>query len=84
MHAGYRIQVEWGIGGMKRKFKRMMKVFDARKMKFPIMLRAAAILTNFIHRRRLDFSIVAGDDREDDYDDNFCWGGDYLRSRNNN
>jgi hypothetical protein len=76
MHAGYRIQVEWGIGGMKRKFKRMMKGFDASKEKFPIMFRAAAILTNFIHRRRLDFSADVGEYQADD-GDNFGWEGDY-------
>jgi hypothetical protein len=57
MHAGYRIQVECGIGGLKRKFKRMMKGFDGSKDKFSLMFKAAAILTNFIQRRRLDFSI---------------------------
>src|SRR6185503_17505073 len=61
MHAGYRIQVEWGIGGMKRKFKRMMKEFDASKDKFPLIFKAAAILTNSVHRRRLDFSCIQGE-----------------------
>ena len=83
MHAGYRIQVEWGIGGMKRKFKRMMKGFDASREMFPIMFRGAAILINFIHRRRLDFSIDVGEYRADD-GDNIGWDGDYLRSRDGN
>jgi hypothetical protein len=63
MHAGYRIQVEWGIGGMKRKFKRLMKGFDASKDKFPLMFKAAAILTNFIHRRRRDFHSQIDEDQ---------------------
>ena len=28
MHAGYRIQVEWGIGGLKQQWRRLMKRFD--------------------------------------------------------
>ena len=31
MHAGYRIQVEWGIGGLKQKWQRLMKRFDNRR-----------------------------------------------------
>ena len=31
MHAGYRVAVEWGIGGLKRKWKRMLKTFDCTK-----------------------------------------------------
>ena len=61
MHAGYRIQVEWGIGGLKCKFKRMMKGFDASRDKFPLMFQAAAIFTNFHHRRRQDFASIVAD-----------------------
>lgn len=31
MHADYRVRVEWGIGGLKRKFWRLMKQFDVTK-----------------------------------------------------
>jgi hypothetical protein len=55
MHAGIRIAVEWGIGGLKRKWKRMMKGFDSSKQKFPDVFTAAAILTKFLHRRRRIF-----------------------------
>ena len=55
MHAGMRIAVEWGIGGLKRKWKRLMKGFDSTKPKFPDIFTAAAILTNFLHRRRRTF-----------------------------
>jgi hypothetical protein len=76
MHAGYRIQVEWGIGGLKRKFKRMMKGFDASKDKFPLMFRAAAIMTNFIHRTRQDFSCIV--ENGPAVAGGYGWEGDYL------
>jgi hypothetical protein len=28
MHVGYKVHVEWGIGGLKRKWRRLMKSFD--------------------------------------------------------
>jgi hypothetical protein len=34
MHVGYRIQMEWGIGGLKRKWKWLMKRFDSTKLNF--------------------------------------------------
>ena len=57
MHAGIRIAVEWGIDGLKRKWKRLMKGFDSTKPKFPDIFTAAAILTNFLHRRRRGFRV---------------------------
>ena len=58
MHAGYRVRVEWGIGGLKQKWRRLMKRFDATKPKFHHLFRSAAILTNFLHRRRRDLSFA--------------------------
>ena len=55
MHAGYRIQVEWGIGGLKQKWRRLMKRFDNRRPRFGIFFEGAAKLTNFLHRRRMNF-----------------------------
>jgi hypothetical protein len=57
MHAGERIAVEWGIGGMKRKWKRLMKGFENTREKFADIFFAAAILTNFLHRRRQNFQM---------------------------
>jgi hypothetical protein len=28
-HVGFRVQVEWGIGGLKRKWRSFMKRFDS-------------------------------------------------------
>ena len=65
-HAGIRVRVEWGIGGLKRKWKRLMKRFDSTKPKFCVLFKSACLLTNFIHRRRLNMHIIleAADDDE--------------------
>lgn len=34
MHVGYRLRVEWDIGGLKRKFRRLMKQLDTTKPKY--------------------------------------------------
>ncbi|KAL2608567.1 hypothetical protein R1flu_027140 [Riccia fluitans] len=52
LHASRRIWVEWGIGGLKVKFKHFLKTFDNRKSRFNHMFRTGCILTNFIQRRR--------------------------------
>jgi hypothetical protein len=33
-HARYKMQMEWGIGGLKWKWKRLMKHFDSTKEKY--------------------------------------------------
>lgn len=57
-HAGVRIKVEWGIGGLKNRYRKFLGTTPNRPNKFKIMFEAAAILTNFVHRRRKDFSIA--------------------------
>lgn len=52
MHVGYRVRVEWGIGGLEMKWRRLQKLFDLVKTKFAITFRVAALLKNFLHRRR--------------------------------
>jgi hypothetical protein len=47
MHAGFRFRVEWGIGGLKRKWKRFMKRFDSKQPKFPHLFQAGCVMTNF-------------------------------------
>lgn len=82
MHAGYRIKVEWGIGGLKRKWRRLMKGYDMRRYKFKELFQAAALLTNFLQRRRLDFSEdVEGERIGNNYE--FGWCGDYVREFEN-
>lgn len=73
MHGGHRVRVEWGIGGLKRKWKRLMKRFDSSREKFPTLFHAAATLTNFLQRRRIDMSVVVYDQDEAD----IGWEGDY-------
>jgi hypothetical protein len=46
-----------GIGGLKCKFRRFLKSFDNTKPRFHHMFCTAAILTNFIHRRRMNMAI---------------------------
>jgi hypothetical protein len=52
MHAGYQVQVEWGIWGLKMKWRRLQKRWDLQKPRFKLMFTSAALLTNFIHRQR--------------------------------
>lgn len=76
MHAGYRVQVEWGIGGLKRKWRHLMCRFDTTKPKYHHLFRACALLTNFLHRRRMDFNNeVVGEHNENAQ--NHGWDGDY-------
>lgn len=74
MHAGYRVAVEWGIGGLKQKWRRMMKRFDITRPKFATVFRAAAIMTNFIHRRRKDMQAESIGPVQPE---NRGWAGDY-------
>lgn len=76
MQDGYRIQVEWGIGGLKQKWGRLMKRFDNRRPRFRHFFEAAAKLTNFLHRRHMDFDKVVPQEREEN-EDQYGWGGDF-------
>ena len=67
-HGGYRVKVEWGIGGMKRKWKKLMKKFEATRGKFPELFRACAILTNFLQRRRCDMTAAREPNDEQGWD----------------
>jgi hypothetical protein len=44
--------VEWGIGGLKRIWKRLMKKFDNTKPRYSHLFKFGTLLTNFLHRRR--------------------------------
>ncbi len=62
MHVGYMVQVEWGIGGLKRKWKRLMKRFDSTKPRYSRLFKYGTLLINFMHRRRMDLTYeVIGD-----------------------
>jgi hypothetical protein len=76
MHAGYRVRVEWGIGGLKRKWKRFMKRFDSTKPRFPHLFQADCIMTNFLPRRRMEINFeVTGVQAQVAQD--IGWDGDY-------
>ena len=75
MHTGLRVRVEWGIGGLKRKFKRLMKSFDNTKEKFPELFLAGCFLTNFIQSRRMDMRCIIVGDAADV--GNIGWDGDF-------
>jgi hypothetical protein len=62
MHVGFKVQVEWGIGGLKRKWRHLMKTFYSTKLKYAHLFRAATLLINFLHKRRMDLTYdVVGD-----------------------
>jgi hypothetical protein len=72
-HANKRVKVEWGIGGMKMKFRVLQSCFPWRRSKFITVFKTCAVLTNFIHRRRGVIQNVATD--AEDGDDG-GWYGD--------
>jgi hypothetical protein len=76
MHSGRRIKVEWGIGGLKCKFRRFIKTFDSTKPRFSHMFRTAAILTNFLHRRRMNMHYKDNGQFEGDQDAGDVYGWD--------
>jgi hypothetical protein len=58
-HAAERIKVEWGIGGLKTRFRRLLTNCPTRRASFSSMFTTCCILTNFIHRNRKEFTIVS-------------------------
>jgi hypothetical protein len=50
-----------GIGGLKKKWRWLMKRFDSTKPKYIILFKTKVIFTNFLHRRRMDFTFVIGE-----------------------
>jgi hypothetical protein len=62
MHVGYKISVEWGIGGLKRMWKVLMKKIDSTKGEYNHFFPIITIVINFMHRHRMDFTYeVIGD-----------------------
>jgi DDE superfamily endonuclease len=54
-HASRRVKVEWGIGGLKNRFRKFLTVCSNRRYKFRAIFESCCRLTNFVHRRHLDF-----------------------------
>lgn len=57
-HAARRVAVEWGIGGLKNRWRRFLDVCPSRRHHFVPVFEACARMTNFIHKSRMDFSMV--------------------------
>ena len=57
VRAGKRIRVEWGIGGLKMKWRVLSGTWTNRRQKFATTMRACVILTNFLHRRRMNMTV---------------------------
>jgi DDE superfamily endonuclease len=54
-HASRRVKVEWGIGGLKNRFRKFLTVCSNRRYKFRAIFESCCRLTNFAHRHRLEF-----------------------------
>lgn len=55
-HSDYGVLMEWGIGELKSKFRKFSALFPNRRDIFDITFTSADILTNYLHRRRKEFS----------------------------
>jgi len=54
--------VESGIGGLKRKWRRLMKRFDDTKPRYSHLFKSRVTLTKFLPKRRMNFTYeVIGD-----------------------
>jgi hypothetical protein len=53
MHVGYKVHVEWGIGRLKRKWRRFMKRFDNTKPRYSHLFKS---FINFLHRRKMELT----------------------------
>lgn len=76
MHSRCNIVVEWGIRGLKRKWRCLMKRYDCTRDKYMQLVYVVALLTNFIQRRRkvLGFEVVGEPHNGPDH---HKWDGDY-------
>jgi hypothetical protein len=54
--------VEWGISGLKQKWKKIMKHFNSIKPNYNNLFKTSIILINFLHKHHLNFTYdVIGD-----------------------
>ncbi len=56
MHVGFKVQVEWGISGVKRKWEYFMKRFDSTQSKFTHLFQVLIVFINFLQRRHMDLT----------------------------
>jgi hypothetical protein len=55
-NATYKVCVEWGIGGLKWKWKKLMNYFDFTKESYNHFFQIVTIIINFLHICQLDFT----------------------------
>jgi hypothetical protein len=66
MHVGFKVQMEWGISGVKRKWRHFMKRFDYTQSTFTHLFQVVVIFINFLQRRHMDLAYeVVGDQNLD-------------------
>jgi hypothetical protein len=66
MHVGFKVQMEWGISGVKRKWRHFMKGFDYTQSTFTHLFQVVVIFINFLQRRHMDLAYeVVGDQNFD-------------------
>ncbi len=75
-NAFFKVKVEWGIGGLKAKWRRLMKRFDSTKKKYNHLFMATSLLINFLHRCRQNFTIEIGGEHQDNLVEQ-GWDGNY-------
>jgi hypothetical protein len=68
--------VEWGIGGLKRKWRRFMKRFDRTKPRYSYLFNFGASFTNFLHKKRMDLTYKVISDHFLNLEDH-GWVGDF-------
>jgi len=56
IHVRYIMQMAWGIGELKRKWKLLMKRFDSTKPTYIVLFKTTTILRNFLHKCQVDFT----------------------------
>jgi hypothetical protein len=60
------MQVQWGISGVKRKWKCFMKRINSRKPRYVGFFQAIIIFTNFLHKRCMELTYEAVGDQNFD------------------
>jgi hypothetical protein len=63
-------------GGLKRKWRRLMKRFDSTKPKYSHLFKSRTLLNNFLHRRRMNLTYEVNNDHFSNLEDH-GWAGDF-------
>lgn len=62
MRVNFKVQVEWGFGGLKRKWRCFMKNFNSTKPRYTHLFWVAIFYINFLHTRHMDLTFdMVGD-----------------------